>query len=125
MTEPERMFIHIDSFSETMFLLLGGTGVGYSVQKHHVSKLPVIQKPYPKRKRRFLIGDSIEGWADSVKVLMKSYLNGKGSRIEFDYSVTDAGCVVRRVDFDDPAHLPVLHFRVFRLLSKSNGKIAI
>ena len=34
---------HIDSFSETMFLLLGGTGVGYSVQKHHVEKLPVIR----------------------------------------------------------------------------------
>ncbi len=77
---------HIDSFSECMFLLLGGTGVGYSVQKHHVAKLPVIQKPYPKRKRRFLIGDSIEGWADSIKVLMKSYMNGGGSRIEFDYS---------------------------------------
>jgi len=77
---------HIDSFSETMFLLLGGTGVGYSVQKHHVEKLPVIQKPYPNRKRRFLIGDSIEGWADAVKVLMKSYMNGGGSRVEFDYS---------------------------------------
>ena len=71
---------HIDSFSECMFLLLGGTGVGYSVQRHHVAKLPIIQKPYPKKKRRFLIGDSIEGWADAVKVLMKSYMNGGGSR---------------------------------------------
>jgi ribonucleoside-diphosphate reductase alpha chain len=75
-----------ESFSEIMFLLLGGTGVGYSVQKHHVAKLPPINKPYVKRKRRFLIGDSIEGWADAIKVLMKSYLNGKSSRIEFDYS---------------------------------------
>ena len=77
---------HIDSFSEIMFLLLGGTGVGYSVQNHHVAKLPPVNKPYPKRKRRFLIGDSIEGWADAIKVLMKSYLNGKSSRIEFDFS---------------------------------------
>ena len=77
---------HLDAFSETMFLLLGGTGVGYSVQRHHVEKLPMIQKPYPKRKRRFLIGDSIEGWADAIKVLMKSYMNGGGSRIEFDFS---------------------------------------
>jgi|TARA_R100001463_G_scaffold14827_5_gene39002 ribonucleoside-diphosphate reductase alpha chain len=76
----------VDAFSETMFLLLGGTGVGYSVQRHHVNKLPVIQKPWPKRKRRFLIGDSIEGWADAIKVLMKSYMNGGGSKIEFDYS---------------------------------------
>ena len=76
----------IDSFNETMFLLLGGTGVGYSVQKHHVEKLPVIQKPYTKRTKRFLVGDSIEGWADSIKVLMKSYMNGGGSTIKFDYT---------------------------------------
>ena len=77
---------HIDSFSECMFLLLGGTGVGYSVQEHHVDKLPPVNKPYVKRTKRFLIGDSIEGWADAIKVLMKSYLNGKSSRIVFDYS---------------------------------------
>lgn len=76
----------IDSFSECMFLLLGGTGVGYSVQKHHVEKLPPVNRPYTKRKRRFLVGDSIEGWSDAIKVLMKSYLNGKSSRIEFDFS---------------------------------------
>ena len=46
----------------------------------------MIQKPYPKRKKRFLIGDSIEGWADAIKVLMKSYMNGGGSRVEFDFS---------------------------------------
>jgi len=76
----------VDAFSEIMFLLLGGTGIGYSVQRHHVAKLPPVNKPYTKRKRRFLIGDSIEGWADAIKVLMKSYLNGKSSRIEFDFS---------------------------------------
>ena len=78
---------HVDSFHETMFLLLGGTGVGYSVQKHHVNKLPPINKPYEKRRRRFLIGDSIEGWADAIKVLMKSYMGDRrSSRISFDYS---------------------------------------
>jgi len=78
---------HIDSFHEVMFLLLGGTGVGYSVQNHHVGKLPPINKPYEKRRRRFLIGDSIEGWADAIKVLMKSYMGDRrSSRISFDYS---------------------------------------
>jgi len=76
-----------DSFNEIMFLLLGGTGVGYSVQKHHVDKLPPVNKPYTKRTKRFLIGDSIEGWADAIKVLMKSYLGERrSSKIEFDYS---------------------------------------
>jgi ribonucleoside-triphosphate reductase len=72
------------AFGEVMFLLLGGTGVGYSVQKHHVEKLPPIHRPKNKE-RRFLIGDSIEGWADSIKALMKSYFTG-GSSIRFDYS---------------------------------------
>ena len=73
------------AFSETMFLLLGGTGVGYSVQKHHVDQLPEIRKPDPKKHRRFLIGDSIEGWADGVKVLVRSYFEG-GSTPVFDFS---------------------------------------
>ena len=73
------------AFNEIMFLLLGGTGVGYSVQKHHVEKLPEIRKPDPKKHRRFLIGDSIEGWADSIKMLMKSYFQG-GPTINFDFS---------------------------------------
>ena len=72
-------------FSEIMFLLLGGTGVGYSVQKHHVDELPEIMKPNKDRGRRWLVADSIEGWADAVKVLVKSYFFG-GSHIEFDYS---------------------------------------
>ena len=73
------------SFGETMFLLLGGTGVGYSVQKHHVDALPEIRKPNPDRRRRFLIADSIEGWADAVKALMKTYFYG-GSKLKFDFS---------------------------------------
>ena len=81
-------FIPVDdwrAFNEILFLLLGGTGIGFSVQKHHVEKLPEIRKPRGDRRRRFLIGDSIEGWADAVKVLMRSYFEGT-SNIEFDFS---------------------------------------
>ena len=73
-----------NSFQETMFLLLGGTGVGYSVQKRHVDELPNLQGP-DYRERRFLIGDSIEGWADSIKVLVEAYFHGK-IRPVFDFS---------------------------------------
>ena len=73
------------AFGEVMFLLLGGTGVGYSVQKHHVEKLPEIRKPKAERERRFLVSDSIEGWADAIKALVKSYFTG-GSSLRFDYS---------------------------------------
>ena len=71
-------------FAEIMFLLLGGTGVGYSVQKHHVEQLPEIRKPNADKTRRFLIGDSIEGWADSILVLIKAYFFG-GSKPVFDF----------------------------------------
>jgi ribonucleoside-diphosphate reductase alpha chain len=73
------------AFSETMFLLLGGTGVGFSVQRHHVDNLPEIRKPNQTRTRRYLVGDSIEGWADAIKILMRSYFEGM-STPDFDYS---------------------------------------
>ena len=77
----------VDAFNEIMFLLLSGCGVGYSVQQHHIKVLPSIIKPFSKRSRRFVIGDSIEGWSDAVKVLIKSYLGEKkSSRIIFDYT---------------------------------------
>jgi len=79
-------FLPIDdwrSFSEVMFLLLSGCGVGYSVQKHHIEKLPEIR--IPRKTRRFLVGDSIEGWADSVKVLLKSYFGITTARPVFDF----------------------------------------
>ena len=82
-------YMPIDSyfaFSEAMFLLLGGTGVGYSVQRHHVEELPSIKLPNNNRQRRYLIADSIEGWADAVKILMECYTGIRTSTPIFDYS---------------------------------------
>ena len=76
----------IFSFNEAMFLLLGGTGVGYSVQRHHIEQLPEIRKPNANRSRRYLIADSIEGWADAVKVLMECYTGVRSDSPNFDYS---------------------------------------
>jgi ribonucleoside-diphosphate reductase alpha chain len=70
-------FLPIDdwrSFSEIMFLLLSGCGVGYSVQRHHIEQLPEIKIPI--KSKRYLIGDSIEGWADAVRMLCKAYFTG-------------------------------------------------
>jgi len=80
-------FLPVDSlysFSETMFLLLGGTGVGYSVQKHHVDQLPVIKRQDVYKQKTWLIEDSIMGWADAVKVLMKFYFE-EGFKPKFDF----------------------------------------
>lgn len=105
---------NIIAFSEMMFLLLGGTGVGYSVQSRHVSKLPVITGPSSKT-RRFLIGDSIEGWADTIKVLLKAYTQNKSEPV-FDYRdirpkgarlITSGG----KAPGPDPLRLCVEHLR--------------
>lgn len=72
------------AFAEAMFLLLGGSGVGFSVQRHHVAQLPPLDGP-SSTGQRFLIGDSIEGWADAVKVLCTAYFHGKPKPV-FDYS---------------------------------------
>lgn len=116
----------VDSFNETMFLLLGGTGVGYSVQQHHVNQLPSISKPHAKRTKRFLIGDSIEGWADAIKVLMKSYMGDKrSSNIQFDYSdirAKGAQLVTSGGKAPGPQPLKECIFKITGILdSKSDG----
>jgi ribonucleoside-triphosphate reductase (thioredoxin) len=71
------------AFSEIMFLLLSGCGVGYSVQTHHVENLPEIRKPL--KSKRYLVGDSIEGWADAVRMLTKAYFGQTSTAPLFDF----------------------------------------
>lgn len=69
-------YLHVsslESFSEILYLLLCGTGVGFSVQKHHIDKLPEIYKPAKTMVDKFEVQDDIQGWADSILVLLKAY----------------------------------------------------
>jgi len=63
----------VECFHEVFFLLLNGTGVGFSVQNHHVISLPEIRQPNKSRTRKIVIQDSIVGWADAIKELFRSY----------------------------------------------------
>ena len=105
------IYMPIDShiaFSEAMFLLLGGTGVGYSVQRHHVELVNEIQKPNPQRRRRYLIADSIEGWADSIKILMECYMGIRTSTPVFDYSdIREKGALLITSGGKAPAPQPL------------------
>lgn len=83
----------IDFFQECMYLLLCGCGVGFSVQKHHVAKLPQLHKRYEKKSKVFTVPDSIEGWADAFGVLISSFSSDggtfpeyKGCQVHFDFS---------------------------------------
>ena len=105
-------FGHIDNvkkFSQALWLLLSGTGVGFSVQKQHVSRLA----PFPLRAsaedlpvRHFTIPDTIEGWADSMHELVTSYYDG--TYVEFDFSEIRAkGAVLRTSGGRAPGHQPL------------------
>ncbi|MNF50951.1 Adenosylcobalamin-dependent ribonucleoside-triphosphate reductase [compost metagenome] len=83
----------VSFFQECMYLLLCGCGVGFSVQSHHIAKLPKIHKRYEKKVKVFTIPDTIEGWADAFGVLLASYfVDGgnfpeyKGCQVHFDFS---------------------------------------
>lgn len=82
-------------FQECFWLLLCGSGTGFSVQKHHVDKLPNLQHNPPKGKGvKYVIEDSIEGWANSLGALLSSYFDRpvdgfaeySNTHIVFDYS---------------------------------------
>jgi ribonucleoside-diphosphate reductase alpha chain len=79
----------IEFFKQAFYLLLCGCGVGFSVQKHHVEKLPKLHDKNVKKDKEvvFIIEDSIEGWADSLDILIRSYLKDSTFSVEFDYSL--------------------------------------
>lgn len=70
-------------FGELFYILLCGAGAGFSVQEHHVNKLPDVAER-KKQAKGYVIADSIEGWADSLSVLMSSYFVGGGTHPEFE-----------------------------------------
>lgn len=80
-------------FQEAMYMLLCGCGVGFSVQQHHIAKLPKIKKRSAKKSKVYTVPDSIEGWADAYGVLLSSYFEGggefkeyEGCQVHFDFS---------------------------------------
>ena len=102
-------FMPIDSvnaFSEAMFLLLGGTGVGYSVQYDNINKLPIKQAMQDMIPIKYQISDSIEGWADAVKIGVLSQLYG--FPLDFDYSqIRPKGAILKTSGGRAPGHEPL------------------
>jgi ribonucleoside-triphosphate reductase (thioredoxin) len=100
---------HVRKFSQALWLLLSGTGVGFSVQKQHVSRLA----PFPLRASaedlpvtHFTIPDTIEGWADAMQAIVQSYY--EGTYVEFDFSQIRAkGAVLRTSGGRAPGHQPL------------------
>ena len=71
-------------FGEFMYMLLCGAGAGFSVQWHHVNKLPELNNLFNAGSITYTIEDSIEGWAKAVDVLMSSYFVAGAKHAEFN-----------------------------------------
>lgn len=95
----------IEAFSHTLYLLLCGCGVGYSVQWQHVEKLPALAVVIDDKKvKHHVIKDSIEGWADAAYALLDSFV--KGYHIEFSYhKIRDRGEPLKTSGGKAPGHL--------------------
>ncbi len=94
----------LDVFSEAFYLLLCGCGVGYSIQFEHVAKLPVIGVVDTSSVRHHVIEDTIEGWADALKALIRGFQDGVNT--EFSYHlIRPAGSPLKMSGGRAPGHL--------------------
>jgi hypothetical protein len=102
-------------FQESFWLLLCGCGVGFSVQKHHVDRLPNFSPAAGQGpKRKFVIPDTIEGWSDALGILIATYFPSKefpgweGFNVQFDYSgIRKAGSYLSSGVGKAPGHEPL------------------
>lgn len=116
----------LDAFKEAFFLLMSGTGVGFSVQKHHVAQLPHFPIRGAENELEVIhynVGDTLEGWADALDALMRSYTDNK--KIEFNYSgIRRRGAPLRTSGGRAPGHLPLKKAltAVERMLDNVSGR---
>ena len=113
----------LDAFSQALFLLLSGCGVGYSVQFDHVDHLPAVGYVDSKKVVHHVVQDTIEGWADALKALIDSYQNG--TNVEFSYHlIRPAGAPLKTSGGRAPGHLKLKESleRVRGVLSAAQGR---
>jgi len=114
----------LEAFREALYLLLCGCGVGFSVQREHVAKLPPLA---PLRSNApvstFMVPDTIEGWADALHELMAAAVAGR--RVIFDYSnIRPAGAPLRTSGGKAPGPEPLFHSltRIEHIVQRAAGR---
>ncbi|MFA5264582.1 MAG: ATP cone domain-containing protein, partial [Opitutaceae bacterium] len=99
----------VEFFGEYYYLLLSGTGCGFSVQKQHVGRLPTLPvrgRELDLQVRHFEIPDTIEGWSNALTELFKSYVNSY--KVEFNFSkIRPRGSALKTSGGKAPGHLPL------------------
>jgi len=113
----------ISSFAECLYILMCGTGVGFSVEQKYISKLPIIAPITSNGDGVHLISDDKKGWAESLKLLMTSLYNGND--LQFDYSdIRPKGSKLKVMGgrASGPEPLIKLHIFVREVFSKAQGR---
>jgi ribonucleoside-triphosphate reductase len=116
----------VEFFREYFFLLLAGTGCGFSVQRHHVDRLPSLPargEEMDLEIRHHDVGDTIEGWADALHELLSSHL--EGYKVEFNYArIRARGTPLVTAGGKAPGHLPLKRAlnRVDEILTGAAGR---
>jgi len=116
----------LEFFRGYFFLLLSGCGVGFSVQKHHIARLPQLPARRPEADLPVVhhhVADTIEGWADALDALVSSFYEGK--KVEFDYSaIRPRGSPLRMSGGKAPGHLPLKRTlgRIEAILEQAAGR---
>lgn len=99
----------VEFFREYFFLLLAGTGCGFSVQRHHVDRLPALPRRGEEMELRvehYAVADTIEGWSDALHFLFRSHL--EHFKAEFNFSaIRPRGAALVTAGGKAPGHLPL------------------
>jgi ribonucleoside-diphosphate reductase alpha chain len=110
------------AYSEALYLLLSGTGVGFSVQSWHIAQLPKIRKP--KEEGTYLIHDSIEGWAEALDRLINAYMYGTIRPLFNFNAIRDKGSYLVTTGAKAPGPEPLrqMLYKVEELLKSAIGR---
>jgi len=114
----------VEAFSECLYILCCGTGVGFSVENKFISKLPVVKKlDISIAFKTCIVGDSKEAWADSVKFLLTALYEGED--LNFDYSqIRPKGSPLKTMGgrASGEAPLVILHAYIKQVFNAAQGR---
>lgn len=115
----------LTDFAEIMYLLMCGTGVGFSVESQSVQKLPLIKRQTGKVLKVFIIEDSKEGWGDALSLGLNTWFSGKD--ISFDYSfIRPAGARLKTMGGQSSGPEPLrslLEFSRSKILNRQGKRL--
>jgi len=109
-------------FSEIMYLLLCGCGVGYSLHREYINKLPVVKNLNNFGEIEYEIEDSIEGWAESIRILMSSLFNGVIPKISFNHIRPEGALIDGKFIAPGPEPLIKAHNHIKEVMKVAQGR---